>query len=172
VTCRESFIWTFRKPFNVLGAEPNDLMVLEFDIKARNVLVRVGGLGLFEAVQEAEPDVDTLEEVDHIDDSPIDARCEENENGIGGPVDANVKIDFDAPATLRKWPSLKHERVSASGGPYLVLDGTLQECISAFIAKPISQHSLYEIHTAPQSEIVGAVMSWKNIVEIARIGDV
>jgi hypothetical protein len=63
VTCRESFIWTFRKPFNVLGAEPSDLVVFEFDIKARTVLVRVGGPGLFETIQESEEDANTLEEV-------------------------------------------------------------------------------------------------------------
>jgi hypothetical protein len=74
VTCRDSFIWTFRKPFNVLGAEPSDLMVLEFDIKARTVLMRVGGPGLFEAVQESEADVETLEEVDNIDSGSADAQ--------------------------------------------------------------------------------------------------
>jgi Sigma-70, region 4 len=74
VTCRESFIWTFRKPFNVLGAEPSDLMVLEFDIKARTVLVRVGGPGLFEAVQEAEMDVETLEEADNIEGGSADVQ--------------------------------------------------------------------------------------------------
>jgi hypothetical protein len=73
VTCRESFIWTFRKPFNVLGAEPNDLMVLEFDIKARTVLVRIGGPGLFETVQESDVDAETLEEVDNIDSGLADA---------------------------------------------------------------------------------------------------
>ena len=65
VNCRESFIWTFRKQLKILGAEPNDLMVLEFDIKERAVLVRVGGPGLFETVQEA--DVEILEEADDID---------------------------------------------------------------------------------------------------------
>jgi hypothetical protein len=74
VTCRESFIWTFRKPFNVLGAEHSDLMVLEFDIKARTVLVRVGGPGLFEAVQEAEADIETLEEPESFDSRSADAQ--------------------------------------------------------------------------------------------------
>jgi hypothetical protein len=73
VTCRESFIWTFRKAFNVLGAEPSDLMVLEFDIKARTVLVRVGGPGLFESVQEGEED-GTLEESDIVDDGSAAAQ--------------------------------------------------------------------------------------------------
>jgi DNA-directed RNA polymerase alpha subunit len=74
VTCRDSFIWTFRKAFNVLGAEPSDLMVLEFDIKARIVLVRVGGPGLFEAVQEPEADVEILEEADNIESGSADAQ--------------------------------------------------------------------------------------------------
>jgi hypothetical protein len=39
-------------------------------------------------------------------------------------------IDFKAPAILRKWPSIKNERASEpdSGGPYLILDGTLDDC--------------------------------------------
>lgn len=68
VTCREVFVWTFRKAFSLLGAEPGDFAVLEFDLKARTVLVRVGGPGLFEAMQdpesasaEAEADTEALE---------------------------------------------------------------------------------------------------------------
>jgi hypothetical protein len=30
----------------------------------------------------------------------------------------NAKINFDAPATLRKWPSVNNERVSASLGAH------------------------------------------------------
>jgi len=45
--------------------------------------------------------------------------------------DTGVQINFDAPAVLRKWPSVNNERVSASLGarPYLIIDGTLDECI-------------------------------------------
>lgn len=53
VTCRQVFIWSFRKPFLVLGAEPTDLATFEFDLKARQVRVRVGGPDLFEAIQES-----------------------------------------------------------------------------------------------------------------------
>jgi hypothetical protein len=66
-------------------------------------------------------------------------------------MDDKDHIDFDAPATLRKWPSVRNERVSNSR-PYLVSEGTLDDCIRQFMAKPISQHHLYEIHTAPQGE--------------------
>jgi hypothetical protein len=85
----------------------------------------------------------------------------------------NDQINFDAPATLRKWPSLNNEPISAADGarPYLILEGTLRECMDAFMAKPKSQHHLYEIHTAPQGEIIAAVLSRKHIIEIDRLRD-
>jgi len=84
-----------------------------------------------------------------------------------------VHIDFNAPAILRKWPSLNNERVSAALGarPYLVFDGSLDECIRQFLAKPAKQRQLYEIHTAPQTDLVSAVMSAEHIAEIARLRD-
>ena len=85
--------------------------------------------------------------------------------------DKEVQIDFNAPATLRKWPSVKNERVSTTLGarPYLIVDGTVDECISRFMSQPKSQHHLYEIHTAPQSDVVSAVLSAEDIVELARL---
>jgi hypothetical protein len=85
----------------------------------------------------------------------------------------DIHIDFNAPAILRKWPSLNHERVSASLGarPYLVVEGSLDECIRQFLAKPASQRHLYEIHTAPQTDLVSAVLSAEHVVEIARLRD-
>ena len=84
-----------------------------------------------------------------------------------------IHIDFNAPAILRKWPSLNNERISASLGarPYLVVDGSLDECIRQFLAKPAGQRHLYEIHTAPQTDLVSAVLSGEHIVEIARLRD-
>jgi hypothetical protein len=84
-----------------------------------------------------------------------------------------IHIDFNAPAILRKWPSLNNERVSASLGarPYLVVEGSLDECIRQFLAKPASQRHLYEIHTAPQTDLVSAVLSAEHVVEIARLRD-
>jgi hypothetical protein len=84
-----------------------------------------------------------------------------------------IHIDFSAPAILRKWPSLNNERVSASLGarPYLVVDGSLDECIRQFLAKPAGQRHLYEIHTAPQTDLVSAVLSAEHIAEIARLRD-
>jgi len=86
---------------------------------------------------------------------------------------ADRHIDFEAPAVLRKWPSIRNERVSVADGarPYLIFDGTLDDCIRQFMAKPANQRHLYEVHTAAQGEIVAAVMSEERIVEIARLRD-
>jgi hypothetical protein len=82
-------------------------------------------------------------------------------------------IDFSAPATLRKWPSLNKQRVSASLGarPYMISEGTLDECIRQFMQLREAQRHLYEIHTAPQSDLVGAILSTDHIVELARLRD-
>jgi hypothetical protein len=84
-----------------------------------------------------------------------------------------IHIDFNAAAALRKWPSLNNERISASLGarPYLVVEGSLDDCLRQFLAKPASQRHLYEIHTAPQTDLVSAVLSAEHIVEIARLRD-
>jgi hypothetical protein len=86
-------------------------------------------------------------------------------------ADTDVQIKFDVPAVLRKWPSVKNERVSPALGarPYMVVEGTLNECIREFMCKPASQHHLYEIHTAPQGELITAVLSAEHIVELARL---
>lgn len=88
-------------------------------------------------------------------------------------MDDRNQINFDAPASLRKWPSLKMDRNAGSlyPEPYTLVDGTLDDCIREFMAKPISQHDLYEIHTVPQGELVSAVLSARHILEIARLRD-
>ena len=85
----------------------------------------------------------------------------------------NAEINFDVPATLRKWPSVNKERVSAALGarPYMIIEGTLDVCIRKFMAMPASQHHLYEIHTAEQFDLVSAVLSAAHIVELARLRD-
>jgi hypothetical protein len=84
------------------------------------------------------------------------------------------KVDFSAPATLRKWPSLNDQRVGASLGArtYMIIEGTLDECIRKFMLQPKSQRHLYEIHTVPQSELVSAALSTEHIVELARLKDI
>ncbi len=80
-------------------------------------------------------------------------------------------VNFDAPAVLRKWPSLHNERRTEGTGPYLLVDGTLEECIREFMAKPAPMHHLYEIHTVPQPPLVSAVLSGEHIAELARLRD-
>jgi len=81
----------------------------------------------------------------------------------------SAHVNFDAVAVLRKWPSLHNERRTEGTGPYLIVDGTLDECIREFMAKPPSLRHLYEIHTAPQPPLVGAILSGEHIVELARL---
>ena len=69
--------------------------------------------------------------------------------------------------------AFKNERLSVADGgrPYLIVDGTLDDYVRQFLAKPVSQHHLYEIHTARQGELISAVLSAKHILEIARLRD-
>jgi hypothetical protein len=63
-----------------------------------------------------------------------------------------------------------NERIS-NACAYLVSDGTLDECIREFLSKPASSHHLYEIHAAQESELISAVLTAEQIVEIARLRD-
>jgi hypothetical protein len=80
-------------------------------------------------------------------------------------------VDFDAPAVLRKWSSLDNQRCASLTGPYLLVEATLDECISEFMAKPAHQRHLYEIHTEPQPPLIADVLSGEIIVELARLRD-
>jgi len=81
----------------------------------------------------------------------------------------DLHVNFDARAVLRKWPSLNNRRRTDSTGPYLLLDGTLDECIREFMAKPAPHRHLYEIHTSPQPPLVAEVLSGEIIAELARL---
>jgi hypothetical protein len=80
-----------------------------------------------------------------------------------------VQLKFDVPAVLRRWPSLNNQRRAIATGPYLLLDGTLDECIREIMAKPAPQRHLYEIHTAPQPSLVADVLSGEIVVELSRL---
>jgi hypothetical protein len=83
------------------------------------------------------------------------------------------EIDFRAPASLRKWPSLGGQRLIDTDHPrpYLLIEGSLDACIKEFMAKPASQRHLYEIHTTPQQSLVTAVLTAEQIIELARFRD-
>jgi hypothetical protein len=55
--------------------------------------------------------------------------------------------------------------------PYMIIEGPLDECIQQFMQRPESQRHLYEIHTAPQSDLVSAVLSKEHVAELARLKD-
>jgi hypothetical protein len=80
-------------------------------------------------------------------------------------------INFAAPAVPRRWPSVHNERRTEGTGPYLLVDGTLDECIREFMAKPTCLRHLYEIHTAPQPPLVSAMLSGEHLVELPRLRD-
>jgi hypothetical protein len=81
------------------------------------------------------------------------------------------EIKFSAPASLRKYPSLNGMPNSDAryANPYLLHDGTLDECIQHFMSRPASQHHLYEIHTKPQAPLVTKVLKAEHIIELARL---
>jgi hypothetical protein len=85
--------------------------------------------------------------------------------------DRRAGVDFNAPASLRKWPSHSGKRLTDARyhDPYLLIASSLGECIKMFVTKPISQQHLYEIHTAPQPPLVGAVIGAEHIEELAKV---
>ena len=85
--------------------------------------------------------------------------------------DPSNQIDFDAPATFRKWPSLNGQRRNDGNGPYLLLDSTLDKCIRQFLAKPTATRHLYVIHTLPQAPFVSEVVTAENVAELAHLRD-
>ena len=82
-----------------------------------------------------------------------------------------ARIDFQAPAVLRKWPSLKNQRLIDGLGPYLLLESTLEQCLRLLMNKPAGSQHLYEIHTAPQLPLVEGVLSGEHVAELARLQD-
>jgi hypothetical protein len=91
------------------------------------------------------------------------------ENAV--PARAEASVNFDAPAVLRKWPSLRTERRPGSAIPYLLVDGTLDQCIVNLMAKPARTRHLYEIHTSAQPPLVNRVLLEDAITELARLRD-
>jgi hypothetical protein len=83
----------------------------------------------------------------------------------------HAHVNFNAPACLRKWPSLNNQRSLQAPSPYLVLDGTLDECLRGFMAKPAGSRHLYEIHTQAQPPLVQAVLAGEIVPELVRLRD-
>lgn len=85
-----------------------------------------------------------------------------------GGGSAESKVDFGARAVLHKWPSLGNQR-RPDRASYQVSEGTLDECISAFMAKPAPTRHLYEIHTVPQPPLVTDILSPEHVLELSRL---
>jgi len=87
---------------------------------------------------------------------------------MGDALVTDSKVDFGARAALHKWPSLANQR-QPDRETYQVSQGTLDECISAFMAKPAATRHLYEIHTAAQPPLVTDVLSSEHVTELSRL---
>jgi len=87
-----------------------------------------------------------------------------------GTFAEHIPIAYDAPADLKKRPSLNNQRVT-SKTPYMVYNGTLADCIRELLAKPIKQISLYDIVTERQPAFDGNVLSPGIAAEIAMRKD-
>ena len=93
----------------------------------------------------------------------------DDENG-NEPVGASdPRVNFNAPATFRKWPSLNNQRRTDGGNPYMLLEATLGECLRQFMSKPESHRHLYEIHTSPQPPLITDVLSGEIVADIVRL---
>ena len=55
-----------------------------------------------------------------------------------GEAWVSKRFDFNAPAVLRKWPSMNNERIPKAWGaiPYLIREGPLADCIRKFGSYP------------------------------------
>ncbi|THD65295.1 MAG: hypothetical protein E7813_15380 [Bradyrhizobium sp.] len=80
-------------------------------------------------------------------------------------------IAYNAPADLKKWPSVNNKRLNGNTRPYFVFHGTLAECIRELMAKPVKAISLYDIFTEPQPAFDQTVLSPADAAEIAMRKD-
>ena len=86
-----------------------------------------------------------------------------------GNTPSDPPVNFDAPATFLKWPSLNNQRRADGRSPYLLLEATLGECLRHFMSKPEVHRHLYEIHTSPQPPLITDVLSGEMVAELARL---
>jgi hypothetical protein len=85
--------------------------------------------------------------------------------------DTIAQVNFAATASLRKWPSARGQKQTEAKypSPYMILEGTLGECLRELMLKPPTQRHLYEIHTSPQEPMIGKVILEEQAVELARL---
>jgi hypothetical protein len=83
----------------------------------------------------------------------------------------DVHVDFDASASLRKWPSIGAQKKTDTKhpSPYLLMEDTLRACLHGLLAKPPSRRHLYEIHTSAQEPLIPAIISAEHAAELVRL---
>lgn len=85
-----------------------------------------------------------------------------------GMTDHSHQVDFQAAASLYKWPSLGNSR-REDRAPYMIVNGTLDQCIRDFMGKPEKTRHLYEIRTTSQPPLVPEVLSPEHVIELSRL---
>lgn len=87
---------------------------------------------------------------------------------MGDVSGTGSKVDFGVLAVLHKWPSLANQR-RPDRDSYRVSEGTLDQCITAFMDKPAATRHLYEIHTSAQPPLVTDILSPEHVAELSRL---
>jgi hypothetical protein len=102
--------------------------------------------------------------------SPFETLAEAKDacNAMAAILARGTRVDFDARAVLRKWPSLGNERRGAADGQYLLVGSTLEDCLRQLTAKPTFTRHLYKIRTAPRAPLADTVVPAGVILELAR----
>ena len=94
-------------------------------------------------------------------------KAKPNQNSLAWYQD--VRMNFDAPAVLRKWPSLKDERVSSGCPPFL----TVLLMSASGSSCPSPHPSVIYMRSTPlrRGELISAVLTTDQIVELVRLRD-
>jgi uncharacterized coiled-coil protein SlyX len=83
---------------------------------------------------------------------------------------SDTQIDFSVPATLRKWPSVNKERVSAGLGarPYTIIAGTLDEASGSLC--PSRYRSIIYMKFTPRHSLIWLARYYRRIASLSWSG--
>jgi hypothetical protein len=76
---------------------------------------------------------------------------------------------YSASAVLRKWPSYKNQRTGTP--PYLIVEGTLDECVRKYAAYPTKSRHLYDIQVTVTGDARAGVLPEAQLAHLARFHD-
>ena len=94
-------------------------------------------------------------------------KAKPNQNSLAWYQD--VRMNFDAPAVLRKWPSLKDERVSSGCPPLLTV--LLMSASGSSCRSPHPNVIYMRSTPLRRGELISAVLTTDQIVELIRLRD-